>query len=156
VITKEVHELGKNGNKEAHKKHALLMEGRAGRASQVAELSYLDDPEALLDKNIVSITHLTNSQIVQRLEQQRLERLHKAGANLKCRIMLGKGDEVGTPRCPKCTLPLPCKFGHFESEEDLFCFKKSGRIFAQKDWFLVTKQNRDDLIKKKLQFECER
>ena len=92
MITKEVHELGKNVNKEACKKHALLMEAKAGRTSQIVELSYLNYPEAILDKNIVSITHLTNSQIVQKLKKQRLERLYKASTNIKCRIMLGKGD----------------------------------------------------------------
>lgn len=68
-----------------------------------------------------------------------MDRLHKAGANLKCEIMLGLGvkePSMGadlaepkkcTQRCPKCTLPIPCQ--HFKDVEELFCYKKSGRIF---------------------------
>ena len=69
--------------------------------------------------------------------------------------MLGKVGDVGKPgnteRCPKCTLPLPCK--HFESMDALFCFKKSGRIFQQQDWTMVDQKDRDSLILKKLQHE---
>lgn len=68
-------------------------------------------PRLVERSNMIKLTHLSKDEILERLEQERFERLHKAASNLKA-LML-RDD-----RCPLCTLSIPCK--HFESQEQLY------------------------------------
>ena len=60
---------------------------------------------------MVKLTHLSKDEIIERLEEERFQRLHKAASNLKADMMSGE-------RCPLCTLQIPCK--HFESLDQLY------------------------------------
>ena len=66
------------------------------------------NPKLVERSNIIRMTHLSKEEILERLEQERFQRLHKAASNLKADMMTSN-------RCPLCTLILPCK--HFESQE---------------------------------------
>ena len=74
-----------------------------------------------------------------KLEEERLVRLMKAGANLKSDLLVDA-------RCPLCTLKIPCK--HFESEYDIF--KKRGKFFKKQEWNIMSQDHRNAIIKMKL------
>jgi len=91
----------------------------------------------------LSITHLTNEGIVEKLEEQRFDRLAKQSAHIKTQSLMNG-------RCPKCTLKLPCK--HYESTEQL---TKVGKLFKRNEWNSMNKEHRDAMIKFKLALNAD-
>ena len=85
------------------------------------------------------MTHLTEKEILEKLESERLMRLWQAGANLK-------SDLVVDSRCPLCTLKIPCK--HFKDEFELF--NARGKFFKKQEWQLMSQDHRNAIIKMKL------
>lgn len=78
--------------------------------------------EAETADKCLALTHLTNTGILNKLEEMRLERLAKNSAKVK-------QQSLTSGRCPKCTLKMPCK--HYESAEQLF---SRGKLFRKQEW----------------------
>lgn len=54
-------------------------------------------PQLVARSNLVKMTHLSNKEIIDRLESERKERLEMAGSNIKAEMLTAS-------RCPLCTL----------------------------------------------------
>ena len=68
-------------------------------------------PKLVERSNMIKMTHLSKEEILVRLEEERLQRLHRAASNLKADMLVSQ-------RCPLCTLEIPCK--HFENQDQLY------------------------------------
>lgn len=56
---------------------------------------------------------------------------------------------LASQRCPLCTLELPCR--HFESQEQLYT--QRGKLFKKAEWSLLTQENRNVIIRLKLELQ---
>jgi hypothetical protein len=96
--------------------------------------------EARMQKEaVLRMTHLSEADIMTKLEEERLIRLHKAASNLKSNL-------IAEGRCPMCTLTLPCK--HFKDKMEMF--SQRAKFFKKVEWGLLSDNNRKNMIKLKL------
>ena len=78
------------------------------------------------------MTHLDIRELDKKLQWERHAKRIKEASDIKATMSL-------SGRCPKCTLPPPCK--HFESSDQFF--KTKTKLFNHEDWLLMSQQNRD-------------
>ena len=84
-------------------------------------------PKLVERSNMIKMTHLSKEEILVRLEEERLQRLHRAASNLKADMLVSQ-------RCPLCTLEIPCK--HFENQDQLY--NQRGKLFKRQEWSLLS------------------